>query len=107
MNFSFFSFPVKDAGVILTLSTIISISLVTGVFGFDKIVERVQQNEATELLLATLLFICLFSLVSLLVIKMAIHCIVYLGIATFCGILFPVSPKKQKKAINHIYANAK
>lgn len=105
-KYLFLKISVKDAGVILTISSLLSIILVTCTIGVSGILERLHQNDLTELILASVFFVCLFALLSYLLVKMAAHYIVYLAIATFCGIIFPVSRRKQRSTVNEIYDRA-
>lgn len=97
----------KDVGVILIMSTFISISLVIATVGVQGIRDRLDQNDLSDVLLTIVFLICLFALLSFILVKVAAHYVVYLAVATFLGIVFPVSPQRQRKTIQFIYDKAK
>ncbi|ODM96249.1 hypothetical protein Ocin01_10434 [Orchesella cincta] len=102
-----FKFSLKDAAVILSLSSILSASLVTATFGVSGIHEKLINNDIWDIMIAAFFFICLFTFVSYLLVRLAAHYAVYLAIGTLLAIVFPVSPHRQKRTLNEIFSKEK
>ncbi|CAL8114260.1 unnamed protein product [Orchesella dallaii] len=102
-----FRFSLKDVAVILSLSSLLSVSLVTATFGVSGIQERLINNDVWDVMMAAFFFVCLFSTVSYLLVKMAAHYAVYLAIATLLAIVFPVNRNRQKRTLKEIFSKAK
>lgn len=96
----------KDTGVILSLSVILSVGLLASTMGVGELVRKLSQDDAWDVIAAVIFFVGIFSLISYLLVKVAAHYFVYLAIATLFGIIFPVSRRRQRSALKEIYNNA-
>ncbi|CAL8104088.1 unnamed protein product [Orchesella dallaii] len=89
---------------ILPLSGLLSVLALTAIFGVSGIQERLINADVWDVAAAAFFFVCLFTFLCYLFVKMATFCAVYFAFFILLAVICPLNPNMHGRLLDKIFS---